>query len=147
MSKVIIHHAGAKDSWQVAAATVATGWMPGQAGTLNVTGDSVALAVTDETMFILADDDLELSTPPTGSFVTALYGAGTKIEIDHSAEVAASSATRAYAADVTSAVPSADLYVDSNSKWTSVATGSIKAKLWQVPSAANNYSLGLITRF
>jgi len=150
MSKVIIYHAGAKDTFAVAAATVATGWLPGQLGTLDSTGKLVELAVTDKTMFVLADDNDELNTPPTGSLVTCVYGAGTKIVIDHSEDVAAGSAVRAYdtvSGNPESGTPGADLYVNSDAKWTTTVTGSVKAKLYQVPAASNNYGLGAILRF
>ncbi len=147
MSKVIVYHKQAADTFNVLDATVNTGWLPGQLGTLDSTGKNVDLAVTDETMFLLADDDDELASPPTGSLVTCLYGAGTKVVIDHSEEVAAGSATRAYASNVESATPAQDLYVDSDAKFTTTATGSVKAKVFQVPSASNNYGLGVILRF
>ena len=147
MSKVIIYHKQAADTFNVLAATVTTGWLPGQLGTLDSTGNNVDLAVTDETMFVLADDDDELASPPTGSLVTCLYGAGTKLVIDHSEEVAASSATRAYNSTCESAVPNQDLYVDSSAKFTTTSTGSVKAKVFQVPAAANDYGLGVILRF
>jgi hypothetical protein len=147
MSKVIIYRSVIKDSLPVASATISTGWLPGQVGTLDSTGANVELAITDETMFLLADDEDELNAPPTGSLVTCLYGSGTKVEIDHSEEVAASSASRAYESNVESAVPGQSLYVSSNGKWTTTATGSVYAKVVTVPSATNNYTLGLITRF
>ena len=147
MSKVIIYHKQAADTFGVAAATITTGWLPGQLGKLDSTGKLMELAVTDETMFLLADDEDELASPPTGSLVTLLYGSGTKVVIDHSEEVAAASATRAYASNVESAIPSQDLYVDSDAKFTTTSTGSVKAKVYQVPSAANSYGLGVILRF
>jgi hypothetical protein len=150
MSKVIIYHAGAKDTFKVASATVTTGWLPGQTGTLDTTGANVKLAVTDETMFVLADDDDELNTPPTGALVTCVYGAGTKLVIDHSEEVTAGSSTRAYdtvSGNPESGTPGADLYINSDSKWTTTSTGSVKAKLYQVPAASNSYGLGVILRF
>jgi len=147
MSKVVIFHAFAKDTFPVAAGTVTTGWLPGQAFAFDATGDYVELAITDETMFIGVDDDDELSAPPTGSLLTGIYGSGTKFKIDHSEEVAASDATRAYAADVESGSLNDDLYINGVGKWTTVATGSVKGKLYQVPSADNNFSVGVILRF
>lgn len=146
MSKVIIYHTVAKDTYPVSAAVKATGWLPGQFGALNATAESIKIAVTDESLFMLIDDDLEVSAPPTGSVVTGIYGAGTKVVIDHSAEVAASSATRAYASSCESAAINADLYVDASGKLTSTATGSVKGKMFQKPSADNNYSIGVIFR-
>ena len=150
MSKVLIYNSAAKDTFPVSAAVIATGWMPGQLGALNTTAVSVKLAVTDETLFLLTDDDLEVSSPPTGSVVTCLYGAGTRVVIDHSAEVAASSALRAY--DLISGNPESgainqNLYVDASGQFTTASTGSVKAKMIQIPAAANNYGLGVILRF
>lgn len=147
MSKVIIYHAGAKDSFKVSSTVVSTGWLPGQLGSLNSTGDSVTLASVDDTMFLLADDDDELNNPPTGSLVTCLYGSNTKVVIDHSEEVAANSAARAYDTSVESAVPGQDLFVDASGKFTTTSTGSVKAKVFQVPASSNNYGLGVILRF
>lgn len=147
MSKVIIYHANAKDTFNVSAATKNTGWMPGQLGALDTTGNQVKIAITDQTTFMLADDDDELNSPPTGSLVTCIYGAGTKVVIDHSEEVAAGSATRAYVSNCESAIPSQDLYVDSSGKFTTASTGSVKAKVFQVPASTNNYGLGVILRF
>jgi hypothetical protein len=156
MAKVIIYHAVAKDgTFGVSAATITTGWIPGQLGTLDTTGKQVELAITDETMFVLADDDLELSAPPTGSLVTCVYGAGTKLVLDHSSEynagtVAIGSGTQAYKAynyNLESGTPGQDLYVDADGKFTTSSTGSVKAKLFQVPAAANGCSPGVILRF
>jgi hypothetical protein len=148
MSKVVIYHAPNKDSYPASAAVIATGWKPGQLGALNSDGSSIKLAITDETLFVLADDDLELSAPPTGSLCTCLYGSGTKLVIEHSAAEIADT-TRAYSVvgNPESAVMNQDLYVDAVGKFTTASTGSVKAKVWQIPSAANSYGLGVITRF
>jgi len=147
MSKVYLDIENAKLTYPVSAAVVATGWMPGQAFTLNSTATSVAIAVTDEALFVGMDDDTEVSTPPTGSLVTCVYGAGTTLRIDHSQEVAASSAARAYVSGVESAAIAADLYINNEGKWTNSATGSVKGKMFVKPTAANNYTLGVILRF
>lgn len=150
MSKVIIYRAFAKDSFPVAAATIATGWLPGQGFKLNTTGDAASLATTDTVMFIGVDDDDELSAPPTGSLLTGIYGSGTKFVIDHTEDVAAGSATRAYntsSGNPESGSTNADLYMDASGKWTTTATGSVKGKMYQVPAASNNYGLGIILRF
>src|SRR5574340_1072987 len=148
MSKVVIYHAPNKDSFPVSAAVVATGWKPGQLGALNSDGTSIKLAVTEETLFLLGDDDLEVASPPTGSLCTCLYGAGTKVVIEHSAAEIADG-TRAYSTsgNPESAVMNQDLYVDSVGKFTTAATGSVKAKVIQIPSATNSYGLGVITIF
>lgn len=156
MSKVIVYHAGAKDgTFGIESTTYTAGWLPGQLGTLDTTGLKVKVAVTDESMFVMGDAKTEVSAPPTGSLVTCYYGAGTKLVLDHSVEyaagtVAAGAGTAAYKAynyACESAVPGQDLYVDSSGKFTTTATGSVKAKCFQVPAAANGFSLGVILRF
>ena len=147
MSKVIVLHKQFADTYPVTAAVVATGWLPGVGFQLNSTGDYATLASVDGTMFIGIDDDLEVSTPPTGSLLAGIYGSGTKFIIDHSIEVAAGSASRAYESDVLTASPNANLYISTTGTWQAAATGSVKGKLFQVPSAANNFGLGVILRF
>uniref|UniRef100_A0A7C3WQN5 Uncharacterized protein n=1 Tax=Dictyoglomus turgidum TaxID=513050 RepID=A0A7C3WQN5_9BACT len=147
MSKVIIYHAFAKDTFPVSTTVLNSGWMPGQLGTLNSAGTSIKIASTDETMFLLADSPSELNSPPTGSLVTCIYGAGTKVIIDHSQEVQTNSSNRAYESDVENALPGQSLYVSGNGKFTTVVTGSVYGKVFQVPSATNNYGLGVILRF
>lgn len=147
MSKVIVLRASAKDYFKVAAATIATGWLPGQCMQYSSTGAYVEIANVDSTMFVAGDDDNELVAPPTGSLVTLYYGAGTKLLINHKYEVDNSIATRAYETEVASAAPNANLYVNNTGKWQTTSTGSVKGKLFQVPAAANNYELGVILRF
>jgi hypothetical protein len=147
MSKVHVAHTLAKDTFKVSAAVVATGWLPGMGFTLTAQGELADIANVDNLMFVGIDDDDELSAPPTGSLLTGIYGTGTKFTIDHSEEVAAGSATRAYASNVESATVAANLYIGTDGKWTAVATGSVKGKMFQIPTADNNYSLGIITRF
>lgn len=147
MSKVIVYHAYAKDTYPVTAATKTTGWLPGQGFAYDSTGDYVAVAVVDNVMMIAIDDDDELSAPPTGSLVTGVYGSGTKILIDHSEEVTAGSSTRAYDSEVESASLNANLYISTTGKWQTTATGSVRGKLWRIPKAANNYQLGVVLRF
>lgn len=147
MSKVIIYHSFAKESFPITAATIATGWLPGQAMKLNANGDYAELASVDTAMFIAMDDDDEVVSPPSASLVTGVYGSGTKFVIDHSEEVAANSGTRAYAANVTSASTNQLLYIDTDGKWSTTASGSIKGQVFQVPAASNNYGLGVILRF
>ncbi len=150
MSKVILLHSPVKDTFPVAPATVNTGWLPGQGFALNSTGEYAEISNTDNTLFIGIDDDTELSAPPTGSLLTGIYGAGTKFIVDHSPEVAAGSAVRAYdtvSGNPESASYNANLYINSDGKWTTTATGSVKGKLFQKPAADNNYDLGVILRF
>ena len=147
MSKVLVLRAFAKDFHDVAAATIATGWLPGQCFQYSATGEYVEVGSVDNTMFVVGDDDDELSSPPSGSLVTLYYGSGTKLLINHAEEVTASSASRAYETEVESAAPNANLYVGATGLWQTTASGSVKAKLFQVPSADNNYELGLILRF
>lgn len=147
MSKVIVLHAFAKDFEFVTPADITTGWLPGQGFQFNTTGDFVEIASVDNTMFIAGDDDDELATPPSGSLVTVYYGSGTKLLINHAEEVAASSADRAYESEVESSAPNADLFIGAAGKWQTTSTGSVKAKLFQVPSSDNNFELGVILRF
>lgn len=147
MSKVSLSHSVVKESFPIAKATIATGWLPGQGFKLNTTGDYAEIGSVDNVMFIGIDDDTEVKNPPSASLLTGVYGAGTTMTIDHSAEVAAGSSVRAYAANVESAAVNQLLYMDTDGKWSTVASGSVKGQLFQVPSAANNYSLGLIMRF
>jgi len=147
MSKVIVHRAFAKDSFFVEEASIVTGWMPGQAFKLNSTGDKAVLGGVDAVLFVGIDDDDELATPPSGSLVTGVYGAGTKLTIDHSEEVALGISDRAYDSSVESAAMNADLYFDSEGKFTADESGTVKAKMFQKPAANNNYGLGVILRF
>lgn len=142
--KVHLLKAPFKDSFPVSDALIATGWLPGTAARLNSTGESIEAAVGNETLFYLVDDESEVAAPPSGSIATVVYGSGSKFDIDHSDEVAASDATRAYESDVESANVSAELYVGANSKFTATPTGSVRARMYKKPSAANNYTLGVI---
>ena len=147
MSKVLVERAFAKDSFPVADDTVNSGWMPGQAFKLNNTGDAVVLGNVDEVLFIGIDAADELNMPPTGALMTGIYGSGTKFIIDHTEEVEAGSSERAYDASVESASLNANLYIDASGKFTAQATGSVKGKMFQKPTAENNYGLGVILRF
>jgi hypothetical protein len=149
MSKVVILQSFVKRSFPVTDATITTGWMPGQGFKLNTTGDYAELGSEENVMFVGADDDDEVASPPSGSLVTGLYGAGTTIVIDHSEEVAASSADRAYAAAVESGAVNDLLYFDSSGKFTTAApaSGSAMGIMFQKPAAANDYGLGVILRF
>lgn len=147
MSKVIVERSFAKDTFPVSDAVVAAGWLPGQCFQLNATGTSVEIGVTDNVLFVGIDDDDELASPPTGSLVTGIYGSGTKFFINHSEEVAAGSATRAYNTTLESGALNANLYVDGNGKFTTASTGSVKGKLVQIPDAGNDYTAGIILRF
>ena len=147
MSKVLVKFAAQKKTYPVDSADVVTGWLPGQVFTLKADGESIQIANVNDAMFVAVDDDDELSTPPTGSLATVVFGSGTEILINHAEEVAASDAARAYASEVESASAGASLYVSTAGKWQTTATGSVAAKLSQIPSAANNYEMGLMLRF
>lgn len=153
MPKVSILKSVSKDSFPVMAATVTTGWLPGTFFSLNSLGYMVQANATnnDDALFIAADDDTEVVSPPSGSLLTALYGSGTRLEISHAAEKAAGTVTAAYLAysktEVEAATRSASLYCDTNGKWCTSASGSVKGKLTQVPSSANDYTMGVILRF
>jgi hypothetical protein len=145
MSKVNVEHTTIKDSFFVSAATITTSWKPGMIFKLDTTGNLAALATnSQEAMFVAIDDPTALSAPPTGSLVTGIYGGGTRFIIDHTPEVAAADATRAYESDVAPAAVNADLFCSANGKWTTnppPTTGSVLGKLMKVPAAANNYNL------
>jgi hypothetical protein len=149
MSKVIVYRAFAKDSFPVTAGTIAAGWVAGQCMTLEGQGLFAKVAYFDQALFVAGDNPTELSAPPTGSLVTGYYGTGSKLVIDHTAEVAAGSTVRAYSTtgNPESAALNADLYTNASGQWTTTASGSIKAKLFQIPSAVNNFGLGIILRF
>lgn len=155
MPKVLIYRGPNKDTFPVSAATITSGWLPGQLGALNTDATSVKLAITDETLFLLADATTELASPPTGSLVTCLYGTGTKVVLDHSAEVAAgtvaagagTAAKKSYDYSCESGAINQDLYVNASGKFTTAVTGSVKAKMIQIPAASNNFGLGVILRF
>jgi hypothetical protein len=145
MSKLIVYHKVFADSFFVTPSTITTGWIPGNLFQLDSTGGFAQLASTDNTMFIAQDSTTELSSPPTGSLLTGLYGNGSKLAIDHTYEVSQGSATRAYS---TSGNPESGktnqaLYVNASGQFTTTVTGSVKARIWQVPAASNNYSLGV----
>lgn len=156
MSKVLLQRVFARDTFKVTAATITTAWVPGNFFTLNASGEA-SLASGDNALFMGIDPTTNLSAPPTGSVLSGIYGAGTKVYINHSAEVAASSATRAYALDVEAASVGQSLWVNSLGRLTvtgsvrsgvpnNPGTGSVIAKVIQVPAAANDYTLGLLFR-
>jgi len=158
MSKVLMNRVFAKDTFKVTAATITTGWQPGNFFTLSSAGEA-SLASGDNALFMGVDPTTDLSAPPTGSVLTGIYGVGTKVYINHAAEVAASSATRAYALDCESATVGANLWVNSLGRLTVTAsvatglgalasgtTGSVAAKCIQVPAASNDYTLGVLFR-
>ena len=150
MSEVRVYHKGAADSYAVTAATIATGWIPGQCFTLATTG-LATLASGSNTMFLGIEEETTLAAPPTGSLVTGIYGDGTKVAISHIAEVAAGSAARAYDTVVgnpEAGALAADLYVNAVGKWsTLVASGSVLGKMWEIPEASNSFTLGIILKF
>lgn len=167
MSKVLMNRVFAKDTFKVTAATVSTSWLPGQFFTLDSFGQA-SLASGDNAMFMGVDDPtaalnstLSLASPPTGSLLTGIYGCGSKVYIDHTDQVAAGSSARAYASDVESGTVGANLWVNANGKLTLTGsivlgsaqipsgapyTGSVIAKLLQVPNAGNNYTVGVLFR-
>lgn len=147
MSKVILYQAFAKDTFPINSATIVTGWLPGQGMQLTSTGEYAEIGSVDNVMFIALDDEDEVKTPPSASIVTGVYGSGTKFIIDHSEEVAASNAARAYASNVESASMNQLLYMGTDGKWTTTASGSVKGQLFQIPSSDNSYGLGVILRF
>lgn len=158
MSKVLMNRVFAKDTFKVLAATITTGWVPGQFFTLNSLGEA-ALASGDNALFMGVDATTELSAPPTGSVLTGIYGVGSKVYVSHTVEKAAASATRCYDYSVEAAgTVGANLWVNASGKLSlsgsvvaaiggaSNLTGSVIAKLIQVPAAANDYTIGVLFR-
>ena len=191
MSKVYVYRAAAKDTYPVAANTVVSGWVPGNLFCMNTTGEFAQLASGNNTMFVGMEEENDISTFPTGSVVSAIYGSGTRFVVDHSIEVAAGSAVRCYSTDApltasiygtaASRLPTLqrspqsgsvgmDLYCNGLGQFAllppqlssssvlgggwSIPTGSVVpnvaptvvGKISQVPSADNNFSLGVILR-
>lgn len=164
-----------KDSMKVTAATITTGWYAGQlfkvsAGSGDdLSHDEVALQTTAGGVIygLALDSSSEASgtvagmNAPSSSKVTILHG-HSKLEINHKAEVLASSSVRAYAPDVEDGDPGDLLYCSSQGKLTrtpnavsgSMVPGSqITAGptlimpvgfITKVPILANNWTLGLV---
>ncbi len=150
MSKLTLLKEVVRDTKPIAAATVTTGWTAGQCFQNSSTGDYAEIASVDNALYVGMDEDTELQTPPTGSLLTILYGAGTTFLVNHAAEVAAGSSVRCY--DTSSGNPESgsqnqNLYINASGKWTTTATGSVKGKLIGIPAAGNSYEIGIITRF
>ena len=93
MSKLVIYRKQFSDYFFVTPATITTGWIPGEGMQLDSTGVFAQLGVVDNVMGIFQDSSTEtLSSPPTGSLCSVVYGSGVKFVIDHTQEVAAASA-------------------------------------------------------
>lgn len=152
MSKVAILHTVARDTFPVTAATITTSWLPGQFFALTSTGEYAQIASTAGAYIgVAVDASTEVSAPPTGSLVTVAYGSGTRLQINHAAEVLASSAARVYTAEVPSQAPNSLLYCDAAGKWTyngngKSVTGSIAGVMVGVPAAYNSFTLDVIVK-
>lgn len=150
MPKVSVLKAVSKDSFPVMASTVTSTWLTGTGFSLNSLGYAVQGNV-DNIIGIAGDAANEVVAPPSGSLLTLYYGSGTRLEIDHTAEVAAGTVTDAYLAysktEVEASIRGQLLYLGTAGKWQTTATGSIKGIVAQVPASSNNYTLGLIMRF
>ena len=138
---------GWEDSFSVSSTTITTTWVPGQLACIDPNNENNVFLTTTASgaVGVLIDDYDELSAAPSGSKVTVLYGTG-KIYINHKDAVDAGSAVRAYESNVESAKANWDLYVSTSGKWTTVASGSRVGTVFQVPTAANNYELGVLLR-
>lgn len=152
MSKVNILHTVAKDTFAVQAATITTTWLPGQFCNLTSTGEWVQISNAGGSFIgVFVDDDDECSAPPTGSIVTVAYGSGTRLQISHAEEVAASSAARVYMSDVPGTALNSVLYCSKTGKWTAAGdgsgvTGSVAGILVGVPTVNNSYTLEVILK-
>jgi hypothetical protein len=138
---------GWEDCLSIASSVITTGWQPGQLACIDPYSEGYAFLTTTASgaVGVILDSPAELSAPPSGSKVTVLYGTG-KIFINHKDLVDASDSTRAYESNVESAMANYDLYVSTNAKWTTVASGARVGTICQIPTAANNYELGILLR-
>lgn len=156
MSKVLMNRVFAKDTFKVTAATITTGWQPGQFFTLSSAGEA-SLATGDNALFMGVDATTALSAPPTGSVLTGIYGVGTKVYINNSVEKAAGTAINGFDYGCIAAAVGDNLWVNANGKLSTtssilinsgvpISTGSVVAKVIQVPAASNDYTLGVLFR-
>jgi len=150
MSHVNLIRVNVTDSGTPSPAQSASGWKGGAPMCFDSTGNYIQLATGQNTMFVVVEDSTYTTSalfnnPPSGKLVTTVYGGGTVIEIDHAAEVAAGDASRVYDASVASASPNADIYVNASGLYTTASGSSTMPlfKLTKVPSASNNYTIGL----
>lgn len=147
MSRVLMNRVFAKDTFKVTQGTITSGWLPGQFFTLNSLGEAtLANGSVDNTLFMGVDEPSKLASPPTGSLLSGIYGIGSKVFVDHSAEVSAGSSARAYDPSVELSTVGQSLYVNTVGKLTTASVGSVVAKVIQVPNASNNYTVGLLLR-
>lgn len=170
---------GWKESMKVSSASISSGWLEGQCFKLG-SGAGDAYSANEVTLNdaggqivygIALDGSVDHSTAvagmhiPSASKVTILHG-HSKFEIDHAAEVAASTTTAAYMAYEKAACESASvydlLYTNASGKLTTTpfvyrtSAGSASGStiydtphfpcglVTKVPVAANNYTLGVL---
>lgn len=140
-----------------ASAALTAGWLAGQGGAYDSTGNFVQVASGSNAMGVLMEStqypwnyQQGVVTTPTGSMVTLISGNG-RLTIDHTDEVALGSAVRSYSTgsgNPESGSPNADLWFDASGKFSTTPVASASgsyypraAKLIVVPSATNNYNL------
>jgi len=146
MSKVIIEHSNNKESYIIASNTLTSGWIPGQAFKLEAE-NTIALASSNDALFIAIDSVTDTTVAPTGSLLTVIQGAGSTFLVNHNEEVLTSSSVRVYESDVESANTNSNLYINSSYKWTTIATGSVVGKLYKIPSMYNDYTIGIMLHY
>ena len=149
MAKVQVDYTGFMDTYPVAAATVTTGWEPGNVGRVDASGNMVLYAggTDDEAMFIIVDDDDELASPPTGDRVTCLYGQG-KIQIISSA----TDWTNVFVGPLTEWVVSRPIYATNAGLLTPAynttpdASSGVRqvGKIIDPPTSTNDYTLTML---
>lgn len=144
MSKVNVSFPGIRETFKVAPGTVVTGWLAGQLFKLD-SGGLAVLGSADSAIFVAVDPSSDLASPPTGSLLTGMHGAAT-LSVSHAPEIAEGIGTRCYESDVESAAIGALLYASGNGKWTTVATGSNKGTLIEVPASGNSRTIGILLR-
>jgi hypothetical protein len=148
MSKVKIDYTGFLDTYPVDATALAAGWEPGNVGMLDSDGEVTLYDGSAEAMFILVDDDDELSTPPTGERVTVLYGQG-KIVVQ---PASASDWTNVYVGPLTDWTVNGAVYATTAGLLTpaynatpGAASGSKQVgKIVSPPTATNDYELTML---
>ncbi len=146
-NKVTRRYSGIEDQLPASSSVASTGWYPGQFGCKNATDGTMELydGTQDEVYGMIIDDDNELRNPPTGNLVT-IVGGMAKMEVQNSAVNESYVNTTWQLMDT--------IYVDTNARMTphynataTVGSGSIRVgACYQVPTANNSYTIGVLLR-
>ena len=148
MSKVVLEYTGFLDYVEVAAATVLTGWYPGNVGILSSAELIKYAGGSAEAMYIIVDAPTELVAPPTGKLVTVLHGQG-KIQV---VPDSVSDWTNVFVGPLADWAENDPIYATSGGKLTQAynatpdaSSGSKQVgKVVVAPAAANAYTLTMI---